>query len=164
MLNLNPEEKYDERDLLMQEIEMALQEMMLREPPAYLSIRVSANLARYEMERTLDEPEPGFSFWNWLDRVIYTLTRPLFLVTAAIVVAFWFAVVANDPTWLHATSQLGSVGNSIGAFFASLFASLGQFYPALIGGVVLVAVIALTPRVRDLRQMLREEQNLGRAQ
>lgn len=164
MLNLNPEPRYDEHDLLMQEIEAALQEMAMREPPAYLSIRVSANVARYQMERTLDETEPGFSFWNWLDRIIYTLTRPLFLVTAALVIALWFAFVANDPTWLHATSQLSSVGNSIGSFFSNIFSSLGQFYPVVIVGMVLVAIIALTPRIRDLRQMLREEQNMSRAQ
>lgn len=164
MLNLNPEERYNERDLLMQEIEAALQQMMLREPPAYLSIRVSANVARFEMERKLDEPEAGFSFWNWLDRVVYTMTRPLFLATAVIVIAFWFAFVANDPTWLHATSQLSSVSSNIVSFIGNIFANLGQFYPIVIVGMVLVAIVALTPRVRDLRQMLREEQNISRAQ
>jgi hypothetical protein len=163
MLNLNPEEKYDEHDVLMLEIEAALREMTRREMPANLGIRISASVTRYEMARALAEPEAGFSFWGWLDRVIAFLTRPLALVTAIIVVAFWFVFVANDPTWLHATNQLTSVGNSIAVAFGSLFANLGQFYPALIVGMALVAIVALTPRIRDLRQMLREEQGMSEA-
>ena len=163
MLNLNPEEKYDENDALMLEIEAALREMTWREAPDSLSILISASVTRYEMARASAEPETGFSFWGWLDGVIAFMTRPLSLITAIVVVGFWLLFVANDPTWLHATGQLTSVGNTIGAALGNLFASLGQFYPVLIVGMVLVAIIALTPRIRDLRQMLREEQGVREA-
>ncbi len=158
MLNLNPEEKYDENDVLLLEIEAALREMTLRDAPDSLSIMISASVTRYEMARATAEPEPGFSFWGWLDRIIAFMSRPLSLVTAIIVVGFWLLFVANDPTWLHATGQLTNVGNSIGTALGGLFANLGQFYPVLIVGMALVAIVALTPRIRDLRQMLREEQ------
>ncbi len=158
MLNINPEIRYDDSDALMLEVEAALLAMPLHDAPANLNIIIAANIARYEMNRAAMQPDEGLTVWGWLDRAIATITRPLVMATAAFIVGFWLLFVANDPTWVQASSQLNSVGDKLGAAVGIVFSSLGQFYPALIVGMVLVAAVALIPRVRDLRQMLREEQ------
>lgn len=148
MLNLD-DKLLEQDDLLMGEIEAALVTLPLRDAPSKLT--TTALLAVSEYEQTASN---RFEFWAWLDNAIMRVSSPLALIIGGLVAVSFYLFVFSTSTW-----QTFAAG--VERSFSTFAASVGSFFnnslalPALVAVLLLIAVVALTPRVREVRAVLR---------